>query len=110
MYKRQTRYTLKEDGLPLALGLSLVSTAKRAWRNRLNIEDELSKILDPIAALDKTTDVLISALLAAVLEDDTPDEVVAPLVKAFIGLQLSLIHIFTSRSKTTKLHRQNSRK
>jgi hypothetical protein len=82
-----TRYTLKEDGLPLALGLSLVSTAKRAWRNRLNIEDELSKILDPIAALDKTTDVLISALLAAVLEDDTPDEVVAPLVKAFIGLQ-----------------------
>ena len=82
-----TRYTLKEDGLPLALGLSLVSTIKRALRNQLNIEDELSKILDPIAALDKTTDVLISALLAAVLEDNTPDEVVAPLVKAFIGLQ-----------------------
>jgi hypothetical protein len=73
--------------LPLALGLSLVSTAKRARRNRLNIEDELSKLLDPIAALDKTADVLISALLAAVLEDDTPDEVVAPLVKAFVGLQ-----------------------
>ena len=82
-----TRYTLKEDGLPLALGLSLVSTAKRARRNRLNIEDELSKILDPIAALDKTSDVLISALLAAVLEGDTPDEVVAPFVKAFVGLQ-----------------------
>ena len=82
-----TRYTLKDDGLPLALGLSLVSTVKRAHRNQLNIEDELSKILDPIAALDKTTDVLISALLAAVLADGTPDEVVAPLVKAFIGLQ-----------------------
>ena len=82
-----TRYTLKDDGLPLALGLSLVNTAKRARRNQLNIEDELSKILDPIAALDKTADVLISALLAAVLDHDTPDEVVAPLVRSFIGLQ-----------------------
>jgi len=82
-----TRYTLKDDGLPLALGLSLVSTAKRARRNQINIEDELSKILDPIAALDKTADVLISALLAAVLDDDARDEIVAPLAKAFIALQ-----------------------
>ncbi len=82
-----TRYTLKDDGLPLALGLSLVSIAKRAYRNQLNIESELSRLLDPIAALDKTADVLISALLAAVLGDDTPGEVVAALVTAFITLQ-----------------------
>lgn len=84
-----TRYTLKEDGLPLALGLSLVSTAKRARRNRLNIEDELSKILAPIAALDKTAEVLISALLAAVLENDTPDEVVPPLLRRLLGYRTS---------------------
>jgi DUF1016 N-terminal domain len=59
------RYVLKADGLPLALGLSLVSVAMRAHRNRKDIASELSKLLDPIAALDRTGDVLMSALLTA---------------------------------------------
>ena len=78
-------YALKDDGLPLALGLSLLGAARRAQRNHMSIEDELATILDPIGALDNTADVLISALIAAVLGDDTPNEIVAALVKAFIG-------------------------
>lgn len=80
-------YTLKDDGLPLALGLSLLGAARRARRNGLNIEEELAKILDPISALDNTADVLISALVAAVLGDGSPDDIVAALVTAFTALQ-----------------------
>ncbi len=82
-----TLYALREDSLPLALGLSLLSTVQRAQRNKLNIDAELSKILDPISALDNTADVLISALVAAVVGDGTSDAVVAALVSAFIALQ-----------------------
>jgi hypothetical protein len=82
-----SRYSLKEDGLSLALGLSLVNTAQFAHRNGLNIDEALSKILDPIAALDRTSDVLLSALLVSVLGGDPSDAVVTALARAFISLQ-----------------------
>src|SRR3984893_11354685 len=77
---------LKEDGLSLALGLSLVNSAKTALRQGKNVDEALSNILDPIAALDRTGDVLIGAILAAVLEK-APTAVIAPLVRSFITLQ-----------------------
>lgn len=80
------RYVLKEEGLPLALGLSLVNSARTALRQRRNVDEALSNILDPIAALDRTCDVLIGAILAAVLEK-APTGVTAPLVRSFIALQ-----------------------
>lgn len=82
-----TLYSLKDDSTPLALGLSLLSTANQARRNNLNITDALSKILDPISALDTTSEVLISALIAAVLSDDTSDDIIAPLAISFVNLQ-----------------------
>jgi hypothetical protein len=42
--------------------------------------------LDPIAALDRTGEVLIGAILAAVLEK-APPEIIAPLARSFIALQ-----------------------
>jgi hypothetical protein len=82
-----TMYTLKDDGLPLALGLTLLNAAHRARRNKLNIGEELSKILDPLSALDKTSDVLISALVAVMIGDDTSDDIVAALVSSLVALQ-----------------------
>ena len=82
-----TLYRLKDDSTPLALGLSLLSIARRADRNGLNIIGELSNILDPISALDNTAEVLISALIAAVLSEDTPSGVIRRLVIAFVALQ-----------------------
>ncbi|PKQ07117.1 MAG: hypothetical protein CVT72_04380, partial [Alphaproteobacteria bacterium HGW-Alphaproteobacteria-11] len=82
-----TLYSLKEEGLPFALGMSLLSTAQLAERNHLNIRDELSGILDPISALDNTAEVLISALIAAVLGDDTSPEVIAALATSYVALQ-----------------------
>ena len=82
-----TLYRLKEDGLPLALGLSLLSTMRRAHRNQADLQEELSKILDPIAALDKTSDVLLGAVMAAVLDRQSADEIAAALIQALAGLQ-----------------------
>ena len=80
------KYKLKDDGLSLALGLSLVNSARIALRQGKNADEALSNILDPIAALDRTGDVLIGAILAAVLKK-APAEVIAPLERSFIALQ-----------------------
>jgi len=77
---------VKDEGLPLALGLSLVNSARTAHRQGNNVDAALSNILDPIAALDRTGDVLIGAILGGVLEK-APAELIAPLVRSFIALQ-----------------------
>ena len=80
------KYVLKDEGLPLALGLALVRTAREALRKQRSVDEALSNILDPIAALDKTGDILLDAILSAVLEG-APKEVVAPLARSFVMLQ-----------------------
>lgn len=80
------KYLLKDEGLPLALGLTLVRTARDAFRKNKSVEDALSNILEPIAALDRTSDILMGAILAAVLEE-LPPEIVSPLVRCFVMLQ-----------------------
>jgi hypothetical protein len=82
-----TLYRLRDDGLPLALGLWLLSAVQQAERNGADLEETLSRILDPIAALDKTSDVLLAAVVAAVLEGSSSDAVAAALIQAFVGLQ-----------------------
>lgn len=80
------KYILKDEGLPLALGLALVRAAREAHRKQRNVEDALSTILDPIAALDKTSNVLMGAILAAVLEE-LPPEITSLLILSFAMLQ-----------------------
>ncbi|MDP8986260.1 MAG: hypothetical protein M3N97_14725 [Pseudomonadota bacterium] len=80
------KYVLKDEGLPLALGLALVRTAREALRKQKRVDDALSMILDPIAALDRTGDILLGAIISAVLEQ-APKEIVAPLVRSFVMLQ-----------------------
>lgn len=82
-----TSYILKDESLPLALGLSLLSESQRALRNNLDVSNALSPILDPISALDNTAEVLISALIAAVLASDAQPELIAALVKSYVSLQ-----------------------
>lgn len=80
------KYFLKDEGLPLALGLALVTTAREALRKHKSVDDALYDILEPIAALDRTSEILMGAILAAVLED-SPVEIVSPLVRCFVILQ-----------------------
>ena len=80
------KYILKDEGLPLALGLALVRTAREALRKQKSVDEALSNIFDPIAALDRTSYILLGAILSAVLEG-APKEVVTPLVRSFVMLQ-----------------------
>lgn len=80
------KYMLKDEGLPLALGLALVRTAREALRKKKSVDEALSNVLDPISALDRTSDILLGAILSAVLERYSK-EVVAPLVRSFVRLQ-----------------------
>jgi hypothetical protein len=87
-----SKYVLKDEGLPLALGLALVRSAREALRKEKSVDEALSNILDPITALDKTGDILLGAIISAVLEE-APKEITAPLVRSFVTLQnLDSIH------------------
>ncbi|QQO23858.1 hypothetical protein JJB98_30270 [Bradyrhizobium diazoefficiens] len=81
-----SKYALKEDGLSLALGLSLLTSARTALRQKKNVLEALGAVLDPITALDKTSDVLLAATLASILEE-APAEVTAALIQSFVALQ-----------------------
>lgn len=81
-----SKYALKEEGLSLALGLSLLTSARTALRQKKNVLEALGEVLDPIAALDKTSDVLLAATLASLLEE-APVEVTAALIQSFVALQ-----------------------
>ena len=82
-----TRYILKDDGLSLALGLSIVEQARCALRNGRSINEELSRLLDPIAALDKTADILLAGLLVSILQENPSEVVISVLVRFFLALQ-----------------------
>lgn len=82
-----TRYSLIDDGLILALGFSVVDRLRTALRNNRNLDAVLDAILEPIAALDNTADVVIAALTVAVIDDNHEQDVIVSLVKGFTALQ-----------------------
>ena len=82
-----TRYCLKDDGLTLALGFAIINRLLIAKRNARDLHAELATILEPIATLDNTADVIIAALTIAVLKDSYSQTIAASLVKGFSLLQ-----------------------
>lgn len=82
-----TRYSLKDDGLTLALGFSVIDRLRTAQRNGRNLDAELDVILEPIAALDDTADVILSALTVTVADERYEHNITASIVKGFAVLQ-----------------------
>lgn len=81
-----TRYEITDDGLSLALGLSLIDRLKMAKRLGDDLTEALARLLEPIAALDKTAEAVFNANLAANLSDCAP-EISAALQAAYVRLQ-----------------------
>ncbi len=82
------RYEIHEDGLTLALGFSLADLLRVAKRRGRNLEESLATVLEPVAALDDTADVLLAALNVTSVDDDAYDaDIAAALVSAFAELQ-----------------------
>jgi hypothetical protein len=80
-------YYLKEEGVTLALSLSVIEQLKKALRNSRNLDDVLNKIIDPIAALDDTSNVIISAITIAALDSRCDDRILISLLLSFIHMQ-----------------------
>ena len=82
-----TRYSLRDEGLTLALGFSVIDLLRTAQRNDRNLDAELDAILEPIVALDDTADVILAALTVTAVDECYEQEIAASLVKGFAALQ-----------------------
>jgi hypothetical protein len=82
-----TSYTIGEDGISLALGLSIISQVNKALRNRHNMDSELERILAPIGALDQTAKAILAALTIISIDESYEKEMGVSLICAFSGLQ-----------------------
>ena len=82
-----TRYSLKDHGLTLALGFFVIDRLRTARRNDRNLDAELDAILEPIAALDDTADIIIAALTVTAADECYEQDSYAALVKGFALLQ-----------------------
>jgi hypothetical protein len=80
-------YSIRDDGLHLALGLWLVSVLEKEERNHHDPRAKVVDILDPIMALDQSAEIVASAVQAACLGETCPTTVRAALIEHFVGLQ-----------------------
>ncbi|MDJ0826424.1 MAG: hypothetical protein QNJ16_13040 [Rhodobacter sp.] len=82
-------YKLREDGLTLALGFTLVDQLWQAHRAGRNLSERVVQLVEPINAMDRTADVIFSALLVCSLDEDIrfDKEIFAALLDAFANLQ-----------------------
>ena len=90
-----TRYTLKEDGLVLALGFAVIDRLRVASRNSHDLNEALERVIEPIEALDRTANVVLAALTVACLNNDDL-KFVAALIGGFTNLQNPDVNEFAS--------------
>lgn len=84
-----SRYELTEDGLPLALAFLAIDRMRGATRNKRSPSEGLKAIVEPIASLDMTSDVLMAAMTVACIDDSSeyPDQMVIAIIEELVGLQ-----------------------
>lgn len=81
------RYEIVGDGLHLALGIWLVNAVEKENRNKRDPYDQLDHILEPVAALDITAEIVSSAVEVACLKESCPVSVGAALIRHCVNLQ-----------------------
>ncbi|MDV2441949.1 hypothetical protein QR665_21295 [Acinetobacter gerneri] len=81
-------YKLRDEGVSFSLGLEIVLQLTKMKRNCKNLDDGLAKIIEPINALDKTSDIIISSLTILIFEPKYYSrEALTALVSCFVSLQ-----------------------
>jgi hypothetical protein len=82
------KYELRDEGLILALGLSIIENLRKAERNNRSLDDALKEVLEPIAALDKTAEAVTAAITVCAADDDEYSPAIArALTMGFAELQ-----------------------
>lgn len=82
------KYELRDEGLRLALGFSIIEILRTAERNDRSLDDALKEVLEPIEALDKTAEAVIAAITVCAADDTEYSPAIAcALIKGFTELQ-----------------------
>ncbi len=82
------KYELRDEGLKLALGLSIIENLRKAERNNCSLDDALKEVLEPIGALDKTAEAVTAAITVCAADDDEYSPAIArALIMGFAELQ-----------------------
>ncbi len=82
-----TKYTIREEGLALALSFALLANLQKAFRNKRDIGDEFQRVIEPISALDKTSDVVLAAIIVSCIGENYQEDIPEVLIKGFADLQ-----------------------
>lgn len=81
-------YSLRDEGLTLALGYALVDRLWQAKNLNKNIAELTTRLIDPIHAIDISADVVLAALLVCALDDIRfESSIFSNLLDAFSSLQ-----------------------
>lgn len=81
-------YELREDGLTLALGFTLVDQLWQTHRVEHDLTSRVTQLIEPVNAMDRTADVLFASLLICALDDIRFDHAIfSALLDAFANLQ-----------------------
>jgi hypothetical protein len=83
----ETLYQITDDGLLYALGLSIIDRLATARRAGDDLTDTLARLLEPIAALDRTAEAVFNATLIASLDERRAPEISAALQASYVQLQ-----------------------
>ncbi|WP_372824253.1 hypothetical protein [Polaromonas sp.] len=81
------RYSIKQEGLSLALGLEILDKLQTALRNGRDLDEELAVLAEPIAALDQTSQAIHAALTVACMSEESSTEVGVAILMGFASLQ-----------------------
>jgi hypothetical protein len=83
----ETLYQITDDGLSYALGLSIIDRLTTAKRSGDDLTDTLARLLEPIAALDRTAEAVFNATLIASVDERCAPEISAALQASYVQLQ-----------------------
>lgn len=82
-----TRYRIDPEGLSLALGLAILDIVNKAARNSKDLDEVMASVIEPVIALDKTSDALFAALTVACLDKEQPEPSGITILVGFTNLQ-----------------------
>ena len=81
-------YELRDEGLTLALGFTLVDQLWQTHSEQRNLVARVTQLIEPINAMDRTADVIFASLLICALDDIRFDTTIfSALLDAFANLQ-----------------------
>ena len=81
------RYEIVDEGLRLSLGIWLVDALEKEHRNKRDPFARLEVVMEPVAGLDMTAEIVGSATEVACLSDSCVVEVTSAVVRHYVSLQ-----------------------